>query len=342
MKAFFLFLIYSLLLAGGAHAVTVSDLYQARVPVNSRATGLPPEILQKALGQVLVKLSARPEAAALATTVPDPDRLLRGYDYQSLQDQLHVLVQFHEQPVRDLLAAHRLGAQSGERPLLLVWLALADQRQAHLLSEDSAPVQVMQLQNLAYERGLPLLFPLLDMDERQQVTAEQLRLVQLEPLQAVSQRYQPDGILSAYAFPLTGAWELRWQLQLGQRVANGRVRAADHATLFGAFLDQVLVHLAPPQTVPAVTQPTLPEPQSDSAETLIITIEGISSLAAYARLQKQLQEVPGLQALQLLGLDAQQVQLRVDLDGGEAALREILARRPILHPIAERRYRLAY
>lgn len=181
-------LLLSLLLISPLQAARVPDLYSAEVDA-----GLPEERqLEAALNQVMVKLSGRAGITAVpgAAVMRDNAALL----LDSLEDRATgTRVRFDAASLSRLMANLGLPLLPEERPELLVWMARQQGEATAFVEPDAASYQT--LNRGAQRRGLPLLIPLLDLQDQLALSADQLAALDQGAIVEASSRYPFDALL---------------------------------------------------------------------------------------------------------------------------------------------------
>lgn len=225
-----LFALLSLVHALPLHAALVRDLYEARVTVSEQSPAELKRAARDGLAEVLIKVSGRTDAArqpALASALSVADRYLEQYRYdQALPapaaDEtvigepapvLQAVLRFARPQVDEMLRKAGLPVWGENRPTLLVWLAVDESGSRTLVNEESHAELVQALREQARRRGLLLSFPLLDLDDMANVTADMAWQMDLLKLGAASSRYRADGLLVGRLAALPdGRWLGSWHL----------------------------------------------------------------------------------------------------------------------------------
>ena len=156
------------------------------------------------------------------------------------------------------------------------------------------------------------MLPILDLTERSQLPAsvDPADKPSVAGLNTASARYRPDGILFGRLQGSGGRWQVDLRLALtGREDAVWSTTGASPQAALDAAFDTIGARLAPAGT--AVDGPPAP---------VQIAIDGISDVAAYARVWQHLQQVPGLRGLRPLTLGNGRAMFQFELAGGDAAL----------------------
>lgn len=213
-----------------ALAAEVQGLYQAAVPVTSREDERErQQAFATALRQVLVKLSGRTDtlehpdirralaapqnyveawayrsqAAAAEQPGPDaagntagtgPDRPDATAAAAVQAPGITLEVSFFEPQLQALLDAAGIALWPRNRPDTLLWIVEQDASGRRSLLGTDSPV-VAQLQALAAERAMPLISPILDLQDRLALRPDILWELDPTAIQGASSRYGSDSVL---------------------------------------------------------------------------------------------------------------------------------------------------
>ncbi|HEV2321384.1 MAG TPA: DUF2066 domain-containing protein, partial [Gammaproteobacteria bacterium] len=212
------------------HAVPVSGLYEASVPVTDRTSTARSVALQQALSAVLVKITgARSVPGTLTPMLADPNRYLQQYSYEQApvdpsapavstdgSPALVLWAKFDPKVVNQDVSAARMSLWGMERPRTLVWLALQDSSGGRLLPAADASSLMQALTNAAQQRGIVLLFPQLDAIDRAALGVPDVAGFNLDRISAASARYRPDAVLVGSVTPFgNGQYAAHWELLNG-------------------------------------------------------------------------------------------------------------------------------
>ncbi len=212
------------LLPDTAHATEVPRLYQAETLVSSQSDEDRIAAVRACLGKVLVKLTGVREVArntALQPLLQAAETFVQQYRYHDAATagpegvpvpSWRFTVKFDEQNLNRSLRAAGLPVWDRERPSVLVWLVLEQAGRRGFVEAGQAPELLRIIQQLAQRRGIPMLLPLLDLDEQRQIRPGDVWLDFREPIMAASARYNADVILTASVSAVApGIWEGHWR-----------------------------------------------------------------------------------------------------------------------------------
>ena len=334
MKGFFSSTVLSLLLlvTGYAHAAVVGNLYHSELLVPEQLAQPTDAQLSEALQGVLVKVSGRSQVAGnarISEALQAPAGYLQGFSYESTQIPvaagdgrevlgLRLTLAFDEQAVSRLLNDAGLSAAGSGRPGVLVWLvAEGPDRPRDFVAAESEIVT--DLQGLAQLRALPVLLPLLDLDDQQAVTPGDIWGAFQEPVNRASARYRADAVLvGRLQRQASGAWQTRWQLSYqgrNQDFAPAGNLGEQLKTVVDSVADQLL-------GATAVVENTYVE------EGIVLEISKLDSIDDYLQLLTYMRELQPVEKVLPAQLENDRVTLRVKVQGGVPALVEAIRLNP--------------
>lgn len=192
-------------------ALANSLLYQASIPVVDQSQGERRLAAREALKAVLIKLSGNDKVAdnpAIDQALNRAPGLIQQYQYQAnpaadlepadgeeRKPQVMEAI-FPEQLVRQILQEAGEAFWPENRPKVLVWL-VEDTLETgkRVLNSYSDSALVTSLQASADARGLPLVFPLLDLEDTLAAPVDALWRMEQNALMRASERYSPAAIL---------------------------------------------------------------------------------------------------------------------------------------------------
>lgn len=313
-------------------AATVEGLYIAELLVPEQQAQPTQSQLRQGLTQVLIKVSGVAEIVskpAVATALQGPQQFMQQFSYQSTQTPVatgdgrevlgqRLIIEFAPDQVDDLLLSANAVAVGFARPEVLVWMVAEQGSGPRDLLAPEGPVY-RQLNGLARQRALPVVAPLMDLADQQALSVSDLWGFFEAPIQQASERYQPEAILVGRLIQSdNGGWQSQWRLLTGAGsrsiqptgTLNEQLRQAVNETA-----DQLLAGLANPGFR-----------YQESGVRLAVT--NIDSIADYAQLITYLRELPPIESARVSEVHADQVTLRIELQGGDTALEQAVRLNP--------------
>ncbi|MGE0372435.1 MAG: DUF2066 domain-containing protein, partial [Gammaproteobacteria bacterium] len=223
-------LLCALACAAGARAGEVEGLYETQVPVTGQREAERVDALRTAFRQVLVKVTGDRGAAShqrVQALARSPLGYVQQYLYRPLPPDYApaaaadtaptqmLWVRFDAQAVDLLLQQANEPVWGRMRPSTLVWLAVDDQGRRALAGNDTQPDLRRELEDQAEVRGVPLLFPLLDVEDQRRVNFADVWGGFDQEVRAASARYQSGAVLVGRVHRArSGDWAGRWSLYL--------------------------------------------------------------------------------------------------------------------------------
>lgn len=258
MKFIRIWLVALLLLTGlNVQAAQVENLYSVEIAVPDQTTSVRLDAFKQAFRDVIVKISGSDEALknpGLARPLKSSSRYVLQFHYQlrkpdiadsadqaSANEQLFLLVSFNPDAVESLLRNNNISIWGNQRPSTLLLISSAPKGAAQLVSDDSTPELVTALEKQARKRGLPVLFPLMDLEDRQQFSVQDVLQKNLQNLSVAAARYAPDALLVGR---LIGSADSKWQGAWLAQFSGKRFDWTFTAATRDSVLDQAMTHLA--------------------------------------------------------------------------------------------------
>ncbi|GAP76355.1 hypothetical protein W04_2904 [Pseudoalteromonas sp. SW0106-04] len=211
-----LFLLCAMFIAVSSQAIEVKGLYQYQQPVDDKTRASRVTASQNSLLNVVIKVTGEPDATnnqVVRGALSDISDYMTKFEYGDNEGQSYLNVQFDSNKVNTLVREAGLPLWGNRRPLVVIWLAIEDGWRRELLTADTHPQVEELLSDRASRRGLPIVTPLLDLEDRQHVEVTDVWGNFSDSLDIASQRYMAERVVSArlYKDERSGAWELDWR-----------------------------------------------------------------------------------------------------------------------------------
>ena len=224
-----LIIIHVLLVSGlASHSFAQRNIeyFRAEVPVSSQDSKERRNAAKLALEDVIIRVSGSDQAlqsTELRSRIENAISYVEQFRYLPLQDEALrsegkrelLSLTFSPEVVKKLLFETQQPYWPLNRPKTLVWLVEDSSEEGRRLVNNQSvesSEMIEGLQVAAQERGVPLLYPLLDLDDQIAVTAEDVWTFNEEKIAEASQRYNADVILvgrysSVSRGELWGTWQ---------------------------------------------------------------------------------------------------------------------------------------
>jgi len=230
-------------------AVEVTDLYQDILKVDDKSRDTRLAASRKALLNVLVKVSGDETAdqnkLAQQRTKNISDYMLKFEYDEKANGQLNLVVKFEARKINELIKELNLPLWGVQRPLVAIWLGIEDNWRRELVTQESYP----QLEQLIYDkagrRGLPVVVPLLDLQDRRLVGIPEVWGNFSEPVEEASRRYSAERSITArmYQEPDSETWILDWRFTNDDLFDSNRLEG-DKQQIVGQMIDSLALGLA--------------------------------------------------------------------------------------------------
>jgi len=256
MKSYKVFTLLAVML-GTLHlpaaAVTVEDLFTVELPVADQTTSLRLESFSEAFKQVIVKVSGSDEALrspAFERPIKGSARYVKQFRYitrNSADDEeveagrLYLRIDFNQQLIESLLRENNFPVWGRERPSSLLVISYDVNENIKLVADDSTPDLVEALDQAASIHAVPVLFPLMDLEDIALVKIGDIISRQYDSIDTMATRYAPDALLVGQIVGRSGeGWHGDWEVRFAEQIFKWKFKAPSKQ----AVIDQVIKHLA--------------------------------------------------------------------------------------------------
>lgn len=321
--------------AGPALAAPVPQLYSAEVAVAEQTAEERNQAIERAFAKVLVKVTGNPSIVSrpgLGTVMRQAPRYVQQYRYRlapaagsaTEQEQRLLWVQFDGAGVQRLLRDNGLPVWGENRPLVLVWLAAESGGKRRLVLPDSIPELTGAVQLHADERGIPLLFPLMDLEDQNSLQASDLWGGFSGSIEQASERYRPDLILVGRVSLLSrGRWRARWSLyQDGEAIdwqADGEGPEAVAAQGISRVADRLADRYAPGASETGMSE-------------ALIAIAAVHTMADHVAALRYLRSQSAVEAIETVAVEPDAATFRLRYRGALSTLERELELGGLLRP----------
>lgn len=324
-----------------SRAAAVGGIHEAAVPVPDQSREAREAAFRTALQEVLVKVTgsrAAPAAPTLAGLLDTPSRYLASYRYEqetavsedggAAEQRLLLHARFDSQAIARLVREAGLPLWGDERPITLVWLAVEDGRQRGLVGADDGAFTDAARKGLlatAAARGLPVVLPLLDAEDRTALAFADVWGGFEDRLLAASARYGADAVLAGSLHRAGGdSWAARWLLLEGGQVHRWQAQPGVLDTALAAGVDVLADSYAARFAL---------RPRGEGGDLSVdMAVTGIAGLPAYARVLDYLGKLTPVRGVQVLGVSGNTLKLALVLRGDVQQLEQAISLGRLLKP----------
>lgn len=326
--------LYCLFTINSVNAVEVRKLDEANVPVSSRAVAERDKALKNALEQVIIKNtgSARSlDNSVIQSQLNHPDALLSQYGYVEQNGQLLLTASFEHRRIVALLRQAQLPVWGTQRPLTLFWVAMPSEGDTIILSDSATLAERKQFSDFSDARGIPVLLPILDLDELMGINPNDIKGMFADIVASVSGRYQAD-FLALVAID-TAANQVKYRLNLYTKATidsltpplfsfNGTAENSTQAVqaMMAALGEYYFTKYAIADTGTQLGAS--------------VTFVNIQKMAQLVEVEKYLKQLSAIKNATLTHIQGQTATFSLDLFGSETDLERLLSLEPRISVVA--------
>ena len=317
-------------------AAELPDLYEAEVPVASQESEDREVALALALRRVLSKVTGQRSVRfhePLAEALTTPRHFVQQFQYRSAPDQdpdssdgetLRLWAKFDADLVDALLRESGLTVWGRSRPSTLVWLSVESVEGRDLLAAADGSEHFRSIEEGARRRGIPVILPLLDLEDRLALNPDELWAGFLDDLRSASARYDTEAILLVRLreFQPTLS-EAHWSLLTD----SGEQHWTTRSDLPELLLEDG-VHMAADFLAARYSRPA----DQDVTGMVDMVVTGVRTLEDYARALGYLDSLEEVERVEVDAVEPGQVRFRVAAHGGRHSIRETVALGSTLSP----------
>jgi len=194
----YLIVLYLIFVSLPAQSVEVKDLYLAKVAVPSQSQSARDRAIKEAFKTVLVKVGGKPailEEPYIKSSLAKYRQFVVAYRYEKKMSQLELVVTFDEQKVNNLFMEGEISIWGSLRPQVVVWLLYEEGISRRVLADNETHELVDTVKSFSANRGLPIVMPLMDLTDSQQISMPDLWGRFYSPIYYASQRYHAENIV---------------------------------------------------------------------------------------------------------------------------------------------------
>ncbi|ABA57687.1 conserved hypothetical protein [Nitrosococcus oceani ATCC 19707] len=293
-------------------AIGAVDLYEAQVPVSNQTPEEQARAVKEAFQKVLLKVMGNRRTLArapLALLLEKSSSLVQKFRYNASDEENGAAtfwVRFDPLGVEQLLRQKALPVWGQVRPILLLWVAIEEGRHRYLVDADGNLPAAEILEEQAGVRGMPVILPLWDLEDRSQLSFSDIWGNFPEPILAASKRYpasvQLVGRLSRQS---EDDWQARWTLYGVDKARDWRVN--------GEF-EQVL-RAGIDKSVDTIAAQIVPATGNNSLSSVQVRVTGVTSFMDYARLFSYLSSLSQVITMEPVQLSRAEAKFRLELRG---------------------------
>ncbi|MBM88797.1 MAG: hypothetical protein CMQ41_10510 [Gammaproteobacteria bacterium] len=332
-----------------AKSLQVSGLYNHRLVISNESDSERNRAFREALEAVVLKVTGEQrwlEHPRIEEALDNAQSYVEAISYSSesvelavfqtsdddqsllkpIEERRFIEVNFAASLINELLADANIPVWGSNRPSVLVWMVLqtAD-GEREMLTQESNPQIVNYIQEFAARRAIPIIFPVLDFEDRRNLSEDTVWGLEEGPITAASQRYGADSILTG-RLHFTAGGEL---VGLWQFIFQGE------AEVFDGFNEDLTGYLHDPldQITNKLASYFGIVPEAAAQQIVRLRVDGVRDLGAYSALLTYVSGLSLVDSVSTAALDGERLELELGLVGDSAQLFELISLDRDLLPI---------
>lgn len=326
-----------------ARARLLENLYRVEIPVPDQSQSVRNAVFDKGLEQVLIRMSGKRDvmtllqpgsAAAYVQTYtyleedvpPAVSAADEGSAATAARTPGYILqVEYNSARILTLLRSQQQPVWGSRRDDAVIWLAVRDGVNRYVLADGDASLLKAAAQDASKRRGLPLVWPLYDLDDQQRMQFADIWAAFEQPLKQASQRYGSGPVLVGRVSWDGDRWTGEWSVFVEGERRNWSLGSADYSALVNEAIDRAADAVAAHHAV-------LESP--DDAGMVMVDILQLNKLGDFRKVQAYLAGLATVKRINVDRIDDEQVRFRIDLRGDTDDFMRSVSRDRMLRPVA--------
>lgn len=306
-----------------ALAVRVDTIYQGELPVSAQSEAVKNQVLPQALQQVFVKVSGNSKVVDnpnLKSHLNDAGSLAQEFGYASshIPTAPYLLtIQFDPEGVNKLLRDAAVPIWGINRPLILAWVDYEIPNHPAEVIDSSSQTNIQNLlKQHANLRGVPIIFPVMDVTDLNQVSASDIMVMAIPKLQAAAKRYASDALLIARISQINNGYSTQAKLILADKQWDWTVSGPALTDVLNRLVDNVADTLS--ESLATVVANTV-------QGKVTIKVMGIAAQDDFAQMMHYLEHLTPVASIQVVKISGSNVTLNVTLHSSQQSFMQILS-----------------
>ena len=311
-----------------ARAVVVEDLYTIDLPVADQTTSLRLEVFSEAFRQVVIKVSGSDDALrspAFERPVEKSARYVKQFRYLVRKDdvadeyaveRLFLKIDFDQRLIENLLRENNFPIWGRERPGSLLIISYDVNETIRLISGDTTPKMVDLIDEAALRLGVPVLFPLMDLEDIALVSIGDIASRQYGNIETLADRYSPDVLVIGQIIGRSGqGWHGDWEVRFADQVFKWKYNGASRQVV----VDQLIKHLA---RILALEYAL--DDHRRSGQSLLMSISSMNNIGSLVLVQRYLEALNVVDSVRVTLISDDVVTFELKLRNDAEALQRLI------------------
>ena len=247
--------------------------------------------------------SNRPQALIWLAIGDQQQRFLMGTDDESL------LKAINKPTTTEIEAAEKIAASSNPTE------DLSTNNDAEQINEPPLNLKEILIEK-AESRGLPILLPLMDLEDSVNIDVADVWGRFITPIRQASERYSSDAIVAGQMFRDGDGWLTRWLLLHEGRTISWEIESDNIESSLNLGIDSIADQLAEKY---AVYEDSLQRNE------ILVSVNNVQSVENFANLMNYLESITSIHSVNVAKVTASTIQLRVNLIGEQQSLMQAIS-----------------
>jgi hypothetical protein len=316
---FILGLFLTVLLGFQVQAIQVNDLYDARVVVVDQSSEARKQGAKAGLMEVLYKVSGFPvptDNPVINSALDIADQYLYQFSFARVDEKQwnenippgssYLKMKFEGKSIQRIIKQAQLTRWGADRPTVMIWVTV-DDGSRQILSDASDHDAVSLLVEASKKRGVPLVFPVYDLEDSFKLPTEHLWGLFKDSIIKASERYATESILAGRVYRLDESrWGGNFRFYFKQQEFEYEFEST---SLEGLLLSSV-------SEAGSILADTFAlKPSVVKKDSLVISVKNINKLEDYGNLLTYLQRLAVTKDVSIIKVNDKEVQLELSLNG---------------------------
>lgn len=268
------------------------DLYETEVIARSDSQADRLQSFQQAMQIVLTRIIAGQsdmQDFRIKKMIREAQHYVEEYQYSlagvagsESENSRMLRVQFDEKQLVETLRAEQLGFWNEIRPRTLVWLVVEKNGQTSFLDRMEMPEVYLEFLGAAKQKGLPLVFPIQDLNENKLLSIHDVLSPYSNRLLDVSSRYDVVSTLAGKISQQSMCWEGEWSFYFDGKIFQWRSGCESLATVALGAMQGAYQKLSDYYGI---------IPHSSQVNTVVLKVSNIPNSIDEARLSQYLESL---------------------------------------------------
>ncbi|MFA6052760.1 MAG: DUF2066 domain-containing protein [Methylobacter sp.] len=326
-------IICGLLFSSNVFAAEVQGLYETEVIAKSQSEEDKNAALKEALTIVLTRVMAGENILhdpVVQSALADAGHFVKQYQYSLIESHSDensnariMRVLFNESHVLDLMKTSKLKIWAETRPETLLWLVVEENGQRSFFKAETMSEINKAVNGASRQTGLPLLFPLLDLEEQQKISVSDVLSAYPQSLLTASERYGVVSILAGRLVKTDDCWKTDWAFYFDEGIEQWTMPC-------GALNDAILTGME--GAYGRLSKYYAVKPDVIETSSVMLEVSGDKDANDRSRVIHYLNSLAMVKSVVWSGGEAGFSRYKVGFEGNRRALEELLGIGRVLDP----------